>query len=1097
MANVSFAVFWISPVFQCPNKPQGLHEINRFTESKIDALFVRFGGLEKRLDKVDLRHEPVGTVKSNDAVVGWINAISTLEDYDRIHCARLEGTCDWILERDEFKTWFSTKQDVETSKFLWIKGPPGSGKTFLTARIIDYLRSHTPLAQFFCHYAHERKRQPLEVLRSWVSQLVQSSHIASATAKETYRGRITDLATESEVWGLFKRLVLQTRHFVFILDGFDECIGDEPGSRACSIQNARERFLHGICDSLLNTGNKALLVSREDLDISSLIKSSEAHKNCWLEYTISRTDTNADIKRFASSVIAYKLSNKPQTFRDELATSACEKCEGMFLWVYNLQKQLKPRASPQKLRQIILETPGGLDQAYERILQGIAEHEDKERYRAVAILRWVMFAIRPLTVQQIAEALLVSIDDKDTSRSFPLEELPNEYDDSFCNEEILRPCGPLICLQSSELTKPVKYRTIQFVHFSVKEYLSSETIDEKFPNFGKTFFADKASAHKLLAQHCLRYLCYTDFIQTGGSTEHEFEEKQNQYGFLTYASGYWTKHNQLCGDLPLEATRWTNHLFDPSAHKWLSYSEAVGTKVHGSFKKFESRFRYAYPSPLYSASLKGMVPTMEFLITQREARINGIGAPYGSPLQAASAMGHLDAVKFLLHHNADINLRGGRWNTPLQAAAARGHKEIVELLLRSNANVHLDGGDWHNPLIAAASSSATSHYAVEITRLLLEAGAVIDNGMKNGKKALHVASEGCPELVSLLLQHGADVNATSHHGWTALHYASRQGSEAIVEHLLEYGADVKSEDAKGRTPLHIAAKNGQEKSVQVLLDHGADAHARNRGGIDSDWTPLHYATKNTDINSLEILLSAGADIDRQDATGQTACCHAIRYQKNQVIKFLLERGANPAIIDGYGRSCFDWSACVNWIDPRPPNLSSKISPKDLTDRQYIQRKYVYSTSAKLKELLAFNVRDKPQYAIWHNQLGHQLSQLKHMIDACTAFERSSCKIVAGKYSFGCDGFECDYSWREFDPTRYRYVCSVCVAIDLCRSCMKAYTDNGFIQMDERALERCVGHEFIKVPGPQWQRLNAGKVNTLGETEVEWLDRLMAFCGSEQ
>lgn len=73
----------------------------------------------------------------------------------------------------------------------------------------------TSVVHFFCFYAHSRKRQPLEIIRSWVLQHVKLSDAACETAKETYREKISDIATESEIWRLLKRIVLQVQHDLF------------------------------------------------------------------------------------------------------------------------------------------------------------------------------------------------------------------------------------------------------------------------------------------------------------------------------------------------------------------------------------------------------------------------------------------------------------------------------------------------------------------------------------------------------------------------------------------------------------------------------------------------------------------------------------------------------------------------------------------------------------------------------------------------------------------------------------------------------------------------------------------------------------------
>ena len=873
------------------NKAQGLREVKRFMEGKVNTELERLG---KTVDRINLQSQVGAMAEENKRLVSWINAIFTAEDYDRARSDRLEGTCDWILDREEFQAWIAPEHFSDAVKILWIQGPPGSGKTFLTTRIIDHLQFRHPVVHFFCFYNDTRKRQPLEIIRSWILQLVNSSDIACDVGKETYREKISDFATESEIWRLFKRLVLQIQHIYFVVDGFDECTGEEFNSRPHSIHNSRERFLNGLCDSLAHTRTRVLFVSRQDLDIRRCVRSSEADSVKWIEYALSPRDTNSDIKRYADTLIRQKLPNKPQALRKELVVIACERYEGMFLWVSNLQRQLKPSSNHQKLCAVVSNTPGGLDQAYERSLQNIVELDDEDKERAIAILRWVMYASRPLTVQELTEALLVSIDEEHVSGLFPETMLPDEYDECYVDDEILGPCAPFVRLRGEEVHQPVKDQTLHFEHFSVKEYLSSKAVSDKFPKLGQTYFTDEAGAHKLLAQICLRYLCYDDFIQTEKSSEERFNAKIDKHAFLKYAGGYWTDHKSYCDDISSEIVRWTNELFDPFAQKWLSYSEVIERKFNDSFPRFLRKFRNEYPNPLFYASLWGLISTMEFLITERQAPIDKIGGLYGSPLQAASAMGSVAAVKLLLQHNADVNIGDGRWGSPLQAAAACESSEIVDLLLQHGANACAKGGQWNSPLIAAASLPGPSRPAETITRLLLDAGASIDGMTESDDNTavLLASAQGCQEVLLLLLQAGADVSMVDSNGYTALHYASVRDSESFIDTLLEYGADVDTTNQEYLTPLYVAAEAGEVKCIKTLLDHGADLNTRSQYPDQLGWTPLHTAADNGNHAAVKLLLDRGANIEAIADKLYRPLHLAVSKDCHRTVELLLSYGAN-------------------------------------------------------------------------------------------------------------------------------------------------------------------------------------------------------------
>lgn len=89
-----------------------------------------------------------------------------------------------------------------------------------------------------------------------------------------------------------------------------------------------------------------------------------------------------------------------------------------------------------------------------------------------------------------------------------------------------------------------------------------------------------------------------------------------------------------------------------------------------------------------------------------------------SLLGYAAAGGHVDMLKFLLTHKANINLRTQRGSTALHAAARHGKVAATQLLLTHNAQTNLKDREGHAPL----------HFAVvnrhlEITQLLLHHGA--------------------------------------------------------------------------------------------------------------------------------------------------------------------------------------------------------------------------------------------------------------------------------------------------------------------------------------------------------------------------------------
>lgn len=78
-------------------------------------------------------------------------------------------------------------------------------------------------------------------------------------------------------------------------------------------------------------------------------------------------------------------------------------------------------------------------------------------------------------------------------------------------------------------------------------------------------------------------------------------------------------------------------------------------------------------------------------------------------------MGHLDVVKLLIEHKADINASSTRGLSGLMLACVKGHTEIVKFLIENNADVLI-----RSPDSSTALSMACSGGRLDIVNLLIE-----------------------------------------------------------------------------------------------------------------------------------------------------------------------------------------------------------------------------------------------------------------------------------------------------------------------------------------------------------------------------------------
>jgi len=122
-------------------------------------------------------------------------------------------------------------------------------------------------------------------------------------------------------------------------------------------------------------------------------------------------------------------------------------------------------------------------------------------------------------------------------------------------------------------------------------------------------------------------------------------------------------------------------------------------------------------SPLMLAS-EGSAPIVAELLTAG-AQVAAVDAHGRSALYRASAAGKADAVRLLLDHGADPNLRAGDLSTPLLAAVTHASLDAAELLIEHGADVNLGDSMNTTPLMAAAEVQDPAGFI----KLLLKHGA--------------------------------------------------------------------------------------------------------------------------------------------------------------------------------------------------------------------------------------------------------------------------------------------------------------------------------------------------------------------------------------
>lgn len=260
--------------------------------------------------------------ETREKVLGWLVKSNPSSNHNTACALQDSHTGTWMMRSNEYQEWKNG-----STRFLWIHGIPGAGKTILFSYIVEDVKQYcktlgskdVTYSYYYCYFGRAQDEVP-HFLRWVINQLCRESQYIPQEILDCF-GKDEDPSVAVLIQAL-STVLRNFRRVYLMLDALDETLERQNLLRLLN-QLAEESF-----------EKLGLLVSsRKEIDIET---SLAPISTCM---SLSNPYVDEDIRIYIKNQLRdhHKLRTWPKSLLDEISTALVKGAQGMYVI-----KQSKP-----------------------------------------------------------------------------------------------------------------------------------------------------------------------------------------------------------------------------------------------------------------------------------------------------------------------------------------------------------------------------------------------------------------------------------------------------------------------------------------------------------------------------------------------------------------------------------------------------------------------------------------------------------------------------------------------------------------------------------------------------------------------------------